>query len=68
MSKKEIIIVKIPVNLEDVMFEPTEDSGKYTMIVPTPNKVALHTEVTEKTKKEIEKLIMEGINNNENKR
>lgn len=66
MSKKEeIVTVKMHVLLEKVMFEPKEDSELYIMTLPTPNRVSFQTEVTEETKKKIEKLIMERTKNNE---
>lgn len=72
MSKKkdEAVSLKVIVNLEDVMFEPKEDSEMYTMIMPIGWGFKIQREVTEKEKKEIEKeiekLIAEGVKNNEN--
>jgi hypothetical protein len=70
MSKKkdEVITVKAVVNLNVVIFKPDFESGIYKMTLPTGWGFSIQTEVTEETKKEIERLIAEGINNNENKR
>ena len=66
-KKDEVVTVKVIANLSDVMFEP-EENEMYKMIIPIPNTFTIQAEVTEEVKKEIEKLIAEGINNNENKR
>lgn len=54
-------------NLEDVWFESV-DSGLYIMNGTMKNGFTIDVGVTEELKREIEKLIAEGINNNENKR
>lgn len=67
MSKIETLTVNTIRNLEDVWFEPV-DSGLYIMNGTMKNGFTIDVGVTEELKQEIEKLIVEGINNNENKR
>lgn len=67
MSKIETLTVNTIRNLEDVWFESV-DSGLYIMNGTMKNGFTIDVEVTEELKQEIEKLIAEGINNNENKR
>lgn len=67
MSKIETLTVNTIRNLEDVWFESV-DSGLYTMNGTMKNGFTIDVGVTEELKQEIEKLIAEGINNNENKR
>lgn len=67
MSKIETLTVNTIRNLEDVWFESV-DSGLYTMNGTMKNGFIIDVGVTEELKQEIEKLIAEGINNNENKR
>ena len=67
MSKIETLTVNTIRNLEDVWFESV-DSGLYIMNGTMKNGFTIDVGVTEELKREIEKLIMEGINNNENKR
>lgn len=67
MSKIETLTVNTIRNLEDVWFESV-DSGLYIMNGTIKNGFTIDVGVTEELKREIEKLIAEGINNNENKR
>lgn len=67
MSKIQTLTVNTIRNLEDVYFEPV-DSGLYVMEGFMKNGFTIEVGVTEELKQEIEKLIAEGINNNENKR
>ena len=67
MSKIHTLTVNTIRNLEDVWFESV-DSGLYTMNGTMKNGFTIDVGVTEELKREIEKLIAEGINNNENKR
>lgn len=67
MSKIETLTVNTIRNLEDVWFESV-DSGLYIMNGTMKNGFTIDVGVTEELKREIEKLIAEGINNNENKR
>lgn len=67
MSKIETLTVNTIRNLEDVWFENV-DSGLYIMNGTMKNGFTIDVGVTEELKQEIEKLIAEGINNNENKR
>lgn len=67
MSKIETLTVNTIRNLEDVWFESV-DSGLYIMNGTMKNGFTIDVGVTEELKREIEKLIVEGINNNENKR
>lgn len=67
MSKIETLTVNTIKNLEDVWFGPV-DSGLYIMNGTMKNGFTIDVGVTEELKQEIEKLIAEGINNNENKR
>lgn len=67
MSKIQTLTVNTIRNLEDVYFEPV-DSGLYVMEGLMKNGFTIEVGVTEELKQEIEKLIAEGINNNENKR
>lgn len=67
MSKIETLTVNTIRNLEDVWFESV-DSGLYIMNGTMKNGFTIDVGVTEELKQEIEKLIAEGINNNENKR
>lgn len=67
MSKIETLTVNTIKNLEDVWFESV-DSGLYIMNGTMKNGFTIDVGVTEELKQEIEKLIAEGINNNENKR
>jgi hypothetical protein len=67
MSKIETLTVNTIKNLEDVWFENV-DSGLYIMNGTMKNGFTIDVGVTEELKREIEKLIAEGINNNENKR
>ena len=67
MSKIQTLTVNTIKNLEDVWFEPV-DSGLYIMNGTMKNGFTIDVGVTEELKQEIEKLIAEGINNNENKR
>nr|DAM50975.1 MAG TPA: hypothetical protein [Caudoviricetes sp.] len=67
MSKIHTLTVNTIKNLEDVWFEPV-DSGLYIMNATMKNEFTIDVGVTEELKQEIEKLIVEGINNNENKR
>lgn len=67
MSKIETLTVNTIRNLEDVWFESV-DSGLYIMNGTMKNGFNIDVGVTEELKQEIEKLIAEGINNNENKR
>ena len=67
MSKIETLTVNTIKNLEDVWFEPV-DSGLHIMNGTMKNGFTIDVGVTEELKQEIEKLIAEGINNNENKR
>lgn len=67
MSKIETLTVNTIKNLEDVWFENV-DSGLYIMNGTMKNGFTIDVGVTEELKQEIEKLIAEGINNNENKR
>ena len=64
---EEVLTVKGIVNLEDLWFESV-DSGLYKMHGQLPNGFNVTIGVTEELKQEIEKLIAEGIKNNENKR
>ena len=64
---QEVLTAKGIVNLEDVWFENV-DSGLYIMNGTMKNGFTIDVGVTEELKQEIEKLIVEGINNNENKR
>lgn len=67
MSKIQTLTVNTIKNLEDVWFENVY-SGLYIMNGTMKNGFTIDVGVTEEAKKEIEKLIAEGINNNENKR
>lgn len=67
MSKIKTLTVNTIKNLENVWFESV-DSGLYIMNGTMKNGFTIDVGVTEEAKKEIEKLIAEGINNNENKR
>lgn len=67
MSKIHTLTVNTIKNLEDVWFESV-DSGLYIMNGTMKNGFTIDVGVTEELKQEIEKLIVEGINNNENKR
>lgn len=67
MSKIETLTVNTIRNLEDVWFESV-DSGLYIMNGTMKNGFTIDVGVTEELKQEIEKLIAEGIDNNENKR
>ena len=67
MSKIETLTVNTIRNLEDVWFESV-DSGLYIMNGTMKNGFTIDVGVTEELKREIEKLIAGGINNNENKR
>lgn len=67
MSKIETLTVNTIRNLEDVWFESV-DSGLYIMNGTMKKGFTIDVGVTEELKREIEKLIAEGINNNENKR
>lgn len=67
MSKIHTLTVNTIKNLEDVWFESV-DSGLYIMNGTMKNGFTIDVGVTEELKQEIEKLIAEGINNNENKR
>ena len=67
MSKIETLTVNTIRNLEDVWFESV-DSGLYIMNGTMKNGFTIDVGVTEELKREIEKLIAEGIHNNENKR
>ena len=63
MSKIETLTVNTIRNLEDVWFESV-DSGLYIMNGTMKNGFTIDVGVTEELKREIEKLIAEGINNN----
>lgn len=67
MNKIHTLTVNTIKNLEDVWFESV-DSGLYIMNGTLKNGFTIDVGVTEELKQEIEKLIAEGINNNENKR